>query len=171
MSSVSRRTFLKVAGAAGIALATGCKVSPPSAGSGPSATLTPGVLPGIEIEGPPRELIVTPTGSLYVQSYDRVPRVEAEAWRLHIHGLVNHELNLSLEDIRAFPKLESMRTLECIGNPVGGPLIGNVVWGGIEAAAVWDQAGIRPEAGRARFAAGGDAELPGDGGGVPRADG
>src|SRR3990172_6220481 len=153
MSSVSRRTFLKVAGVAVIALATGCKASPPSAGSGSTATFTPTALPIVEVEGPPRELILTPTGSLYVQSYDRTPRVEAEAWRLHIHGLVSRELNLSLEDIRAYPKVESMRTLECIGNPVGGPLIGNVIWGGIEAAAVWDQVGIRPEAVRARFEA------------------
>lgn len=153
MSSVSRRTFLKVAGAAGLALATGCKASPPSAGSGLTTPFTPAAQGTVVVEGPPKELVLTPTGSLSVQSYDRIPRVEADAWRLHIHGLVDHELDLSLENLRAFPKIESMRTLECIGNPVGGPLIGNVKWAGIEAAAVWDQVGIRPEAVRARFEA------------------
>jgi hypothetical protein len=60
---------------------------------------------------------------------------------------------LSLADLRAYPKIESTRTLECIGNPVGGPLIGNVVWGGMEAAALWEQVGIQPGAIRARFEA------------------
>jgi hypothetical protein len=103
--------------------------------------------------GPPNEILITPTGELYIQSYDRRPDVDPAAWRLHIHGLVDHEATLTLDDIRAFPKVESLRTLECIGNPVGGPLIGNVVWGGMEATALWEQVGIKPSAVRARFEA------------------
>jgi len=150
MSSVTRRGFLKVAGAAGLALATGCKASPPPAGSG---SPVPGATAGAVMDQPPGRLIITPTGSLYVQSYGRVPRVDSASWKLTVHGLVNQEASLTLDDIRAFPKIESMRTLECIGNPVGGPLIGNVVWGGMEASALWDQVGIGPGATRARFSA------------------
>jgi DMSO/TMAO reductase YedYZ molybdopterin-dependent catalytic subunit len=147
---VTRRTFLKVAGAAGLALATGCKASSPPAGSGGaglSATAE------IAADQAPSQLIITPTGSLYVQSYGRVPSVDPAAWILRVHGLVDQEASLTLDDVRAFPKVETTRTLECIGNPVGGPLIGNVVWAGMEASALWDQVGIRPEATRARFSA------------------
>ena len=152
VTSVNRRAFLKVAGAAGLALATGCQVSsPPSATGGVSPT--PGPRPTSAAGRPPQEILVTPTGDLYIQSYDRTPQVDTEAWRLHVHGLVDHEATLSLDDIRAFPKVDSLRTLECIGNPVGGPLIGNVVWSGMEAAALWQQVGIHPEAVRARFEA------------------
>jgi hypothetical protein len=49
--------------------------------------------------------------------------------------------------------VESLRTLECIGNPVGGTLIGNVRWGGCEAAALWREVGILPQATRAKFEA------------------
>ncbi|HET7011890.1 MAG TPA: molybdopterin-dependent oxidoreductase [Anaerolineales bacterium] len=151
MAGFSRRAFLKVAGAAGLALATGCKASPPQSATQVSgSTVDP---TAIAVDRPPRELIITPTGELYVQSYARVPSVDAQAWTLNVHGLVDHETTLGLEDIRAFPKIESMRTLECIGNPVGGPLIGNVVWGGTEARALWERVGIQSQARRARFSA------------------
>src|SRR3990172_7703397 len=103
MSSVSRRVFLKVAGAAGLALATGCKASPPPAGGGP-LTQVPTARTGAE--QPPGELIITPTGSLYVQSYSRVPRVDPSVWTLTVHGLVERQATLSLDDLRAFPKVE-----------------------------------------------------------------
>jgi DMSO/TMAO reductase YedYZ molybdopterin-dependent catalytic subunit len=150
-TSVNRRAFLKVAGAAGLALATGCQVSSPPSGADGGAP-TPAARPTSAV-GPPKEILITPTGELYIQNYDRTPQVDASAWRLHVHGLVDHEATLSLDDIRAFPKTESLRTLECIGNPVGGPLIGNIVWAGMEAAALWEQVGIRPGVLRARFEA------------------
>jgi DMSO/TMAO reductase YedYZ molybdopterin-dependent catalytic subunit len=101
----------------------------------------------------PTEILITPTGSLYTQSYSRVPKLVGSDWRLHVHGLVSQERTLAMSDLRAFPKVESVRTLECIGNPVGGSLIGNVRWGGCEAEALWQEVGILPRATRARFEA------------------
>lgn len=150
MTSVSRRTFLKVAGAAGLALASGCKATPPESATEPTALAGSA---GVPVDEAPRTLIITPTGELYVQSYSRVPQVDPQAWRLQIHGLVERPTELSLDDVHAFPKIEAVRTLECIGNPVGGPLIGNVAWAGFEAAGLWEQVGIKPEALRARFSA------------------
>ncbi len=151
MVDVTRRSFLKVAGAAGAALLTGCQVAdngaPATAGVIPTASSSSGLLPA------PVEIIITPTGSLYAQSYSRVPAVQGDDWRLRVHGLVAQERTLSLADVRAFPKVESLRTLECIGNPVGGSLIGNVVWGGCEAQTLWDEVGVLPAATRAKFEA------------------
>ena len=152
MAEVTRRSFLKVAGAAGVALLTGCQavengIALPTGSVAGTPSSGGGLLPA------PFEILITPTGSLYTQSYSRAPTVQAADWRLRVHGLVSQEQTLSLADVKAFPKVESTRTLECIGNPVGGPLIGNVVWGGFEAAALWQLVGILPQAKRAKFEA------------------
>jgi len=44
-------------------------------------------------------------------------------WKLKIAGLVDRPLELSLDELKAMPSVEEMRTLECISNPVGGDLI------------------------------------------------
>jgi DMSO/TMAO reductase YedYZ molybdopterin-dependent catalytic subunit len=49
-----------------------------------------------------------------------------------------------------------MRTLECIGNPVGGALIGNAVWKGVYLKTLLDGIQVRPESIRARFQAADD---------------
>lgn len=152
MVDLTRRSFLKVAGAAGAALLTGCQAADNGASATdgalqPTASSSSGLLPA------PVEIIITPTGSLYTQSYSRVPAVQGDDWRLRVHGLVAQERTLSLADVRAFPKVESLRTLECIGNPVGGSLIGNVAWGGFEVQSLWDEVGILPAATRAKFEA------------------
>ncbi len=152
MDTVTRRAFLKVAGVAGLALMAGCR---------------PETMPTIETTsipttgGPslltaPIELVITPTGELYTQSYSGVPNVDPATWQLVVDGLVERTLALSYSDLASFTKVESQRTLECIGNPVGGSLIGNPRWGGFRAQAVWDRVGIRPEAVRAKFTAADD---------------
>ncbi len=150
MSDLTRRAFLKVAGLAGVALASGCQAAGPAEApadqaSSPRAPQAP--------PSPPTEILITPTGELYTQSYSKVPAVDGNSWRLKVHGLVRQAAELDMDAMRAFPKVEQVRTLECIGNPVGGPLIGNVVWGGFEARHLWDQVGLRPEAVKARFGA------------------
>jgi sulfite oxidase len=42
-------------------------------------------------EGP-----VTATDAFYVRSHATVPEIDPEAWRLHVDGLVERELDLSL---------------------------------------------------------------------------
>jgi DMSO/TMAO reductase YedYZ molybdopterin-dependent catalytic subunit len=152
MVEMTRRSFLKVAGAAGAALLTGCTVAEngtlaPSGSALATAATAGGLQPA------PLEILITPTGSLYTQSYSRAPDVSVDNWRLHVHGLVSHEQTLGMAELRAFPRVESLRTLECIGNPVGGSLIGNVVWGGFEAEGLWREVGILPQARRAKFEA------------------
>lgn len=59
------------------------------------------------------------------------PTIDRDTWQLTIDGLIQNPLTLSFADIVARPFVEQMRTLECIGNAVGGNQIGNAVWGGI----------------------------------------
>jgi DMSO/TMAO reductase YedYZ molybdopterin-dependent catalytic subunit len=152
MPTMNRRVFLKVAGVTGAALLTGCRVGGEASPPAPTAAAGGGGSAGSLLPAP-TEIVITPTGSLYVQSYSGIPDVMADTWKLYVHGMVQQERTLTLGDVRQFPKVEATRTLECIGNPVGGSLIGNVTWGGFEAAALWDEVGILPQATRARFEA------------------
>ncbi len=86
---------------------------------------------------------VTPNGAFYVQTYDRVPQVDAGKWRLNIGGLVERPFSLDYEELLSLPSVLTMRTLECIGNPVGGSLIGNAIWRGVSLAAVIRRAGVQ----------------------------
>jgi hypothetical protein len=71
MAAVSRRTFLKVAGATGAAVLSGCRVVENDAASS-VATGAAGPEPTDGLSTAPTEILITPTGSLYTQSYSRV---------------------------------------------------------------------------------------------------
>ena len=63
-------------------------------------------------EGP-----VTATDAFYVRGHGAVPEIDPDAWRLHVHGLVERELDLSLVTLReAFQEREVTATLQCAGN-------------------------------------------------------
>jgi len=60
---------------------------------------------------------------------------------------------LGLEDIQRLPYVESLRTLECIGNPTGGSLIGTAFWGGVRARDVLAQLRFPPQVSHVFFTA------------------
>jgi DMSO/TMAO reductase YedYZ molybdopterin-dependent catalytic subunit len=74
------------------------------------------------------------------------PLVDPRDWRLRVHGLVDRELELDLDDLLARPQTESWVTLTCVSNEVGGDLAGNARWTGVALAAVLREAGVRPGA-------------------------
>jgi DMSO/TMAO reductase YedYZ molybdopterin-dependent catalytic subunit len=152
MDRITRRAFLKVAGVGGLLLAAGCRPElPASLASATSAEPTAGGTTLPPLPPAPTEILITPTGQLFAQSYAAIPSIDLAAWQLVVDGLVEHPLTLSDADLQAFPRVQTARTLECIGNPVGGSLIGTPVWGGFEAALLWEQARILPEAVQAKF--------------------
>ncbi|SPO25657.1 probable nitrate reductase [Ustilago trichophora] len=63
---------------------------------------------------------LTPQNLFYVRSHGDTPRVtreQAEQWRLKIHGLVEHEVELSIKDLKErFPTVTLPITLVCAGN-------------------------------------------------------
>lgn len=102
----------------------------------------------------PDEIFITPNDEFYVTFYqDPETPVDSEAWRLEIDGLVDNPIVLNYDAVLALPAVEEMRTLECIGNPVGGDLIGNAIWKGFYLEELLKDVGIQPEAIRARFGA------------------
>ena len=65
-------------------------------------------------------------------------------WRLKVHGLVEHELSLSLEELRAFPARTQITRHDCVE---GWSCIAK--WTGVPLTELLLRAGVRPEA---RFA-------------------
>jgi DMSO/TMAO reductase YedYZ molybdopterin-dependent catalytic subunit len=59
------------------------------------------------------------------------PKIDAQRWRLKIHGLVQQPLSLTVEDLRRYEPMHQFVTLSCISNPVGGDLIGTTRWTGV----------------------------------------
>jgi hypothetical protein len=72
------------------------------------------------------------------------PDVDVKRWRLQIGGLVQNALSFSYEEIRQLPSVEQYATLECISNPVGGDLIGNALWRGVQLRDLLEQAALKP---------------------------
>ena len=72
---------------------------------------------------------VTPNADFYrIDTALRVPSVDTADWRLRIHGAVDHEVELTWDDLLALPLEEHHATLSCVSNEVGGDLIGNALW-------------------------------------------
>ncbi len=59
---------------------------------------------------------VTPIGLHYLLTHYDIPEVDASGWRLEVDGLVERQLTLSLDELRARPALEHVVTMECAGN-------------------------------------------------------
>jgi DMSO/TMAO reductase YedYZ molybdopterin-dependent catalytic subunit len=91
--------------------------------------------------------LVTATAQLYrVDTAFEVPQVDPRSWTLRISGLVDRELTFTYEELLAMPQSEAYLTLGCVGNDVGGPLIGTPRWQGPVLANLLRQAGPQPGA-------------------------
>src|SRR3989442_1345886 len=97
----------------------------------------PGRLLGLPAE-------ITPNDRFYIVSKNPPgfdPVVEVAKWSLDIGGLVSKPVRFSFEDLRAMPAIEQVQTLECISNEVGGDLISNAKWKGVQLRDVLMRAG------------------------------
>jgi DMSO/TMAO reductase YedYZ molybdopterin-dependent catalytic subunit len=74
------------------------------------------------------------------------PNISADEWVLPIEGLVNNPLTLTLDDLRAYPKMEQYITMACISNPVGGDLIGTTLWKGVSLQQILADAELQEDA-------------------------
>ena len=89
---------------------------------------------------------ITPTEGFFTVSHYNRPVIKSEDWRLHIGGLVERPMTLTLEQIQARPRQEVTFALECGGNHgfdwfTGG--IGNARWAGTPLAPILQAAGIK----------------------------
>ncbi|WP_394428339.1 sulfite oxidase [Streptomyces sp. SGAir0957] len=89
---------------------------------------------------------MTPNGDFYrVDTALTVPKVDADSWRLRIHGKgVTRERTLSFAELLRMPLVERDITLTCVSNEVGGPYVGNARWIGVRLADLLRQCGVKP---------------------------
>ncbi len=71
------------------------------------------------------------------------PAIEPSEWSLRIHGMVDREITLTYQELIDREITEGWLTLNCVSNPVGGPLIGNAWWSGIRVDALLAEAGVQ----------------------------
>jgi sulfite oxidase len=106
-----------------------------------------------------RKSFVTPKELFYVRGHGSVPEVDSDGYRLVVSGLVEQQLELSLDEIKTeFPKRELTATLYCAGNrrqelmdvsampgklPWGAGAAGNARWAGVRLRDVVRAAGFK----------------------------
>jgi len=102
---------------------------------------------------------LTPNDVFFVRSNGPVSiDIDPAAWRLNVTGLVNNEMDISLDDLKGMQQRTVTAFLECSGNsrgrfgedpePVDGTkwgngAIGNAEWTGVSVIEVLNQAGVK----------------------------
>src|SRR6202521_2579879 len=96
---------------------------------------------------------ITPVGMHYLLIHWDIPHVDPTDWKLTIGGRVQTPLTLTLDDLKALPKVSSQVTLECAGNgrsllsprPISQPwlmeAVGNAEWTGTPLRSLLEEAG------------------------------
>ncbi len=89
---------------------------------------------------------ITPVDNFYVVSKNFAdPSVDGQAWRLHVGGMADKPMTLSLGDLRGMASVQEYVTLECVSNNVGGDLMSTGQFTGVSLRALIASAG--PQAG------------------------
>ncbi|HQU15965.1 MAG: hypothetical protein B7Z66_07835 [Chromatiales bacterium 21-64-14] len=117
----ARRGFLKVlGGSAALALLSGCF----------DEFRALGFKPTVEKHTP----FITPNDDFYLVAVDPAYRPAfqlqdiGQHWSLELQGRSGATGHIGYDDLNARARHTVLYTFECIGNPVGGPLIGNARW-------------------------------------------
>ena len=89
---------------------------------------------------------LTPTEDFFSIGHYGTPEVDASAYRLQVTGLVERPITLTLDELKARPKVEPTTVFECSGNSRGliHGMVGNATWAG--AALIPLLAEVRPTA-------------------------
>ncbi|MFE7117346.1 molybdopterin-dependent oxidoreductase [Streptomyces sp. NPDC057654] len=100
---------------------------------------------GVDLKLPGLSPFTTANRDFYrVDTALTVPRVDADGWRLRVHGKgVGKPLTLNFQDLLRRPLVERDITMTCVSNEVGGPYVGTARWLGVRLADVLREAGVR----------------------------
>ncbi|MFD5987639.1 molybdopterin-dependent oxidoreductase [Streptomyces cyaneofuscatus] len=101
---------------------------------------------GAQLRVPGLPPFTTPNSKFYrVDTALVVPKVDANSWRLRIHGKgVRRDLEFTYQDLLDRPLIEREITLCCVSNEVGGPYIGHAKWIGVRLSDLLKEAGVKP---------------------------
>lgn len=110
-------------------------------------TTAPPIPADVQPNGVALPSFVTPSGEFYrVDTALIVPQLSRDDWRLRIHGMVDREATYTFDDLAQFDAVETVMTLACVSNPVGGKLLSTGVWTGYRIADLLAAAGVHADA-------------------------
>lgn len=113
----------------------------------PTPAVTATVPAAAELGIPGLAPVITPSADFYrIDTALVVPQIDPSEWSLRIHGLVEREVVLRWDDLVALPQRETVATLVCVSNEVGGDLIGTARWWGVPIRDVLAMARPSPDA-------------------------
>lgn len=155
----TRRMWLTTAGLLGFGAATGLlgvvvgRVTSSVAAERDTSVLprprapAPPIPPDVQPKNVALPSFITDGADFYrVDTALSVPQLSRDEWRLRIHGMVDHEVTYSFDDLAQFEAVERAVTLTCVSNPVGGDLISNGMWTGYRLADLLRAAAVHPGA-------------------------
>jgi DMSO/TMAO reductase YedYZ molybdopterin-dependent catalytic subunit len=158
MPDWDRRRFLQISGGVAVAsvamgLVGRVLLDNRPGGAAPEVELptvagaAPAVPASASLDVPGITPIVVPNDAFYrIDTALFVPRVDAATWQLTIRGMVDREVTLTYDELAAMPLFEQYVTIACVSNEVGGDLVGNALWTGVDLREVLDMAGVQPGA-------------------------
>jgi DMSO/TMAO reductase YedYZ molybdopterin-dependent catalytic subunit len=88
-------------------------------------------------------LVVPNDGFYRIDTALLVPRVDVATWTLTVKGMVDREVRLTYDQLRAMPLFDQYVTIACVSNEVGGHLVGNALWTGVHLRDVLAMAGVQ----------------------------
>ncbi|MFH1151128.1 MAG: molybdopterin-dependent oxidoreductase [Actinomycetota bacterium] len=88
-----------------------------------------------------KEVTVTPVEKMRVRTAEGQPTVDVERYRLAVGGLVENELSLSFDEIKAMPAEERYVRLPCVEG-----WSEDAIWKGVRLSDVLERAGVEAEA-------------------------
>jgi DMSO/TMAO reductase YedYZ molybdopterin-dependent catalytic subunit len=101
---------------------------------------------------------ITPTKSFYVRTHFPIPKIDRDAWWLHVEGEVEKSFAINYEELITLESLTFPVTLECAGNnrnflepKVKGVqwrlgAVGNAEWTGVLLSVLLNRAQLKPDA-------------------------
>jgi len=105
------------------------------------------------------EGIITPNGLFFSRCHGGVAHVDPNEFRLMIHGLVDKEIVLTLDQLKRYPSVTRTHFIECPAN--GGPewrgpqfnslqfakgMMSSAMWTGVYIKTILEDLGLKPEA-------------------------
>jgi DMSO/TMAO reductase YedYZ molybdopterin-dependent catalytic subunit len=104
------------------------------------------------------ESLITPTKSFYVRTHFPIPKIDRDAWWLHVEGEVEKSFAINYEELVELESLTIPVTLECAGNnrnflepkvkgvQWGLGAVGTAEWTGVPLSVLLDRAVVRSNA-------------------------
>ena len=137
---MKRRKFIKLSAisAAGLVLPVQVGCSGPLIKLEGQADTEPLLKPGT---------FVTPNADFYILQIGDPAVLDAANWRMAITGLIEKQIPaLRLADITAMDAVMAMRSLKCIGDPIGTEQMSNANWKGVRLRDLIEKVEPKPEA-------------------------